>query len=222
MNGVHDMGGMQCFGPVKTENHEPIFHADWEKSALALTLAMGGTGLWNIDEGRSARESLPPSEYMSSSYYQIWLSALEQMMLDRGLITPEELKAGQSQDAAKKIPRVLKAELVAAALAKGAPSDRKTNQVAKFRVGQKVRTINFQPTGHTRLPRYVRGKVGMIVMDHGAHVLPDVHSKGNDVEHDIGEYLYTVVFESNDLWGHAGDPRDRMSVDAWESYLEAI
>lgn len=222
MNGVHDMGGMQCFGSVQLEKNEPIFHADWEKSSLALTLAMGGTGLWNIDEGRSARESLSPAQYVSSSYYQIWLSALENMMIDRGLISSEELKLGQMKLPAKTIPRVLKAEQVDLALARGTPSNRQLNTPAKFQLGQQVRAINFQPQGHTRLPRYVRGKTGTIVMLHGAHVLPDIHSKGNDAAHDIAQYLYTVEFDAQELWGQQANPLDRMSVDAWESYLEAI
>jgi nitrile hydratase len=222
MNGVHDMGGMQCFGSVQPEKDEPIFHAAWEKSSLALTLAMGGTGLWNIDEGRSARESLPPAQYMSSSYYQIWLSALENMMMDRGLISQEELKLGQMKQPAKAIPKVLTAELVGSALARGTPSHRQLDISAKFQLGQKVRAINVQPQGHTRLPRYVRGKIGTIVMFHDAHVLPDIHSQGNDAAHDRGEYLYTVAFDAQELWGSKADARDRMSVDAWESYLEAV
>lgn len=222
MNGVHDMGGMQCFGPVQPEKDEPIFHAEWEKASLALTLAMGGTGLWNIDEGRSARESLPPAQYINSSYYQIWLAALENMMVERGLISKEELKLGQMQQAPKSIPKVLKADQVSLALAKGTPSHRQLNTPAKFQLGQKVRAINFQPQGHTRLPRYVRGKVGTIVMLHDAHVLPDVHSRGNDAAHDLGQYLYTVAFDAQELWGEFADARDRMSVDAWESYLEAL
>ena len=95
MNSVHDMGGMQGFGPVRPEADEPVFHAVWEKRALALTLAMGATGQWNIDLSRSARESLPPALYLGSSYYQIWLTALENLMRERGLASADELQSGQ-------------------------------------------------------------------------------------------------------------------------------
>ena len=93
MNGVHDMGGMQGFGRVMPEDDEPLFYAPWESRAMAVTVAMGATGQWNIDLARSARESLPPSIYLSSSYYEIWIRALEKLTLERGMITASELSS---------------------------------------------------------------------------------------------------------------------------------
>lgn len=222
MNGIHDMGGMQCFGTIHPESNEPVFHADWEKSVLAMTVAMGATGVWNLDETRSARESIPPQQYLTSSYYQIWLAALENMMLARGMITPEELCHGKSEVSGLSLPRVLKVDSVKAALLRGSPSERASNAQPKFQVGQRVRMKNFQPTGHTRLPRYVRGKVGVIQLNHGPHVLPDEHAKSNDSKHDIAEHLYTVVFSGQELWGSQAHPGDSVSVDAWERYLEVL
>lgn len=220
MNGIHDMGGMQCFGPVQIDTSEVIFHASWEKSVLALTLAMGATGTWNIDESRSARESLPPKQYLNSSYYQIWFAALEKMLLERKLITQQELLTGQMQIPPSPISRVLKEDMVLPSLLRGTPSVRGLDTAPRFAIGQRVRAKNIQPSGHTRLPRYVRGKIGVIELNHGAHVLPDVHAQGNDPLHDQAEYLYTVVFQAQELWGSQADPHYVVSVDAWENYLE--
>ena len=155
MNGVHDMGGQQCFGPVAPEAHEPMFHAPWEKRALALTLAMGATGQWNIDLSRSARESLP--DYLGSSYYGIWLRALEVLMLQRGLVLAAEIQTGTMTKPAILLSRVLPEQDVAATLAEGSPTERPARSPALFHLGDRVRAINMHPAGHTRLPRYVRG-----------------------------------------------------------------
>ena len=220
MNGVHDMGGQQGFGPVCPEPHEPIFHASWEGPAMGLTVLMGGSGQWNIDQARSARESLPPAQYLGSSYYQIWLAALERMMLDRGLVTEDELRSGSAQQAPLPL-RVISAAQVDATLARGSPADRPARGDARFQLGQRVRARNIHPAGHTRLPRYARGHAGTIVRIHGAHVLPDRHvAVPPGPLADEGEWLYTVVFESTELWGAEADPTVQVSVDAWESYLE--
>ena len=220
MNGVHDMGGQQGFGPVRPEPHEPIFHAPWEAPAMGLTVLMGGSGQWNIDQARSARESLPPAQYLGSSYYQIWLAALERMMLERGLVTEDELRSGRAQQAPVPL-RVISAAQVDEALARGSPADRPARGDARFQLGQRVRARNTHPAGHTRLPRYVRGHAGTIVRIHGAHVLPDRHvAVPPGPQADEGEWLYTVVFDGTELWGGEADPTVQVSVDAWESYLE--
>jgi len=220
MNGPHDMGGMQCFGPVLPEQNEPLFHASWEGKALALTVAMGASGAWNIDQSRSTRESLPPATYLGSSYYEIWIRGLEQLMLSRDLVTQAELTSGQLQTPAKPVARVLQADQVRAALAAGSPSERTMAGAPHFAIGTRVMARNLHPAGHTRLPRYVRGHVGIIERVHGAHVLPDANSK---VPADPqADWLYTVSFAAVDLWGADADPTARVSVDAWQGYLEAI
>ena len=223
MNGVHDMGGQQGFGPVLLEKAEPLFHANWESRAMAITVAMGASGQWNIDLSRSARESLPPAIYLSSSYYEIWIRALEKLMLERNMVTQAELQAGQQLTAPVKVSKVLNIGNVDAALKAGSPTERPIDQPALFKVGQKVRALNMHPQGHTRLPRYVRGHVGTIVSLHGGHVMPDQHTLRALPPFKVAvEWLYTVVFDGPTLWGSGTDPRLEVTVDAWESYLEAV
>jgi nitrile hydratase beta subunit len=222
MNGVHDMGGLQCFGAVQPEADEPLFHADWEKRALALTLAMGATGLWNIDLSRSARESLPPAVYLGSSYYEIWIRALEVLMRERALVTDDELTTGASSGPGRTVPRVLQAAEVAAALASGSPAARPARAAARYRPGDRVVARNLHPQGHTRLPRYVRGHTGTVQLVHGAHLFADSHaSRKLPPFDDTAHWLYTVVFDGRDLWGPQADAGLQVSVDAWEPYLEA-
>ncbi|WP_298725308.1 nitrile hydratase subunit beta [uncultured Ferrovibrio sp.] len=220
MNGAADMGGMMGFGPVCPEGEdEPKFHAEWERRVFALTLAMGATGQWNLDMSRSARESLPPPEYLSKSYYGIWLAGLEKLMTERGLVTPEEIETGRSLQPPKPLPRILNVDAVATVLAKGGPTERETNTAARFKVGDRVRAKNMHPTSHTRLPRYVRGHEGVIELVHGAHVFPDSNALGQGEQ---PQWLYTVRFKGTELWGEAADPTLSVSVDAWESYLEPV
>ena len=223
MNGVHDMGGQQGFGQVLIEKHEPLFHAPWESRAMAVTVAMGASGQWNIDLSRSARESLPPAIYLSSTYYEIWIRALEKLMLERGMVTATELASGQMSAPPAPVNRVLTRETVDAALKAGSPTERPIDQPALFKVGQQVRARNMHPQGHTRLPRYVRGHVGTIVRVHGGHVFPDGHTLRATPPFNVPvEWLYTVVFDGTSLWGENSDPTVEVTVDAWESYLEAV
>lgn len=222
MNGVHDMGGMHGFGTVHPEANEPLFHAAWERRALGVTLAMGATGHWNIDISRSARESLPAATYLGSSYYHIWILALERLMLERGLVNADELAAGHALHPAKPVARVLKAQAVDAMLARGSPTVREAAAPARFALGQRVRALNLHPSGHTRLPRYVRGHVGTVALIHGGHIFADrhaVHATGAAFN-DSPEWLYTVAFEGRELWGPSAEPGLCVSVDAWEPYLE--
>lgn len=223
MNGVHDMGGQHGWGAVQPEAGEPPFHAAWERSALGLTLAMGATGEWNIDMSRAARERIGAARYLASSYYQIWLAGLERLMLERGLVLPEELAAGQSLAPARHAVRVLGAADVDAALARGTPTARAPAATARFVVGQAVRARNWQPDAHTRLPGYVRGHVGTVSHVHGAHVFPDRHAlwRAGQAFDEAPTWLYSVVFAGAELWGKHGEAATEVSVDAWEPYLEA-
>ena len=222
MNGVHDMGGMQGFGAVALEADEPLFHAPWERRALGVTLAMGASGLWNIDISRSARESLPPEQYLTLGYYGIWIAALERLMLRAGIVGADELAAGRSLAPPKPLPRLMQAAQVDAALARGSPTLRPSATPARFAVGERVRARNLNPRSHTRLPRYVRGHVGSVVLVHGTHVFPDRHAAAEPgTAFDDGpEWLYTVEFDGSELWGPQAEAGTRVSVDAWEPYLE--
>ena len=217
MNGAQDLGGMMGFGRISHEPDEPWFHAPWERRVFGLTLAMGATGAWNLDMSRHARESLPPAEYLSSSYYEIWMRGLEKLLVKQDLVSPDEVAAGHALSEPKPLKRVLKAEEVGAVLARGAPAEREPQAPARFALGDRVVARNMHPTGHTRLPRYARGKLGTVEIVHGAHVFPDTNAHG------LGErpqWLYTVRFEGRELWGEEADPTLSVSVDAWESYLE--
>lgn len=219
MNGGQDLGGMMGFGPVIPEPHEPWFHGEWEKRVLAVTVAMGATGFWNLDESRHARESLPPADYLSFSYYEIWLAGLISLLEERALVTGEELEAGKSLNPPQTPKRVLTEAIVRDVLASGGPVDREVATQAAFAIGDRVMAKNMHPFSHTRLPRYVRGRPGIIHAVHGAHVFPDSNAKrlGEDPQ-----WLYSVVFAAPDLWGPEADQTLTVHVDLWEPYLERI
>ncbi len=218
MNGAQDLGGMMGFGPIAPETDEPWFHAEWERRAFGVTLAMGFTRTWNLDMTRHARESLPPAEYIAASYYEIWTKSLERLVVETGLVTPEELANGRALSEPAPLRRVLKAADVLAVLAGGGPADRPPEQPARFAVGDRVITRNMHPKGHTRLPRYARGKEGMVELMHSVHVFPDTNAHGQG---ENPQWLYTVRFSGRELWGKEADPTLEISIDAWESYLEA-
>ena len=217
MNGPQDLGGQMGFGPVAPEKDEPVFHAEWEKRALGITLAAGAMGAWNIDESRHARESLHPADYYNSSYYEIWIKALEVLLERHGFVTAEELRERRKLVESATPKRTLKAVDVAAVLARGGPCDRAVETPARFKAGDRVRTRNFHPREHTRLPRYARGKLGLVEAVRGGFVFPDTnaHGKGENPQ-----WVYTVVFDGREIWGEESDPELTVSVDAWESYLE--
>jgi nitrile hydratase beta subunit len=219
MNGPHDMGGLQCYGPVIREGDESVFHHEWERRAFALSLAMGASGKWNIDTLRSTRESLPPLKYLSimitcDFYYQIWLEALEQLLVRTGLVTEQELRDGKMSS--PPIPmKALTEKSVGPIFSKGWPSERAVAIPSRFVVGDKVRTTMLSTPTHTRLPRYCRDKPGTIALVHGAHVLPDSNA---ECRGESPEWLYTVKFKSTDLWGQ-DTTASFVHVDCWESYL---
>lgn len=219
MNGPQDLGGQMGFGAVAPEIDEPLFHEPWESRALALTLAAGALGHWNIDISRHARESLDPATYYASSYYEIWTRGLERLVVDAGLVGADELAGGRAirPPASTNRPR-LNATDIAPMLASGSPYDREPSNPARFAVGQRVRTINDHPTGHTRLPRYARNCIGTIERVHGCMVFPDSNSVGDPDP----QWCYAVVFSATDLWGRSADPRSSVSIDAFEPYLEPI
>jgi len=210
-----DLGGRSCADPVVNEPEDERFHADWERHALALTLAMGATGAWNLDMTRSARETLP--DYAERSYYGIWLAALDKLLLEHGLATEAELTLGLLLQPGAPLPRRLQAADVAAVLARGSPTERPAGTPARFGVGDAVVTRAAQPPHHTRLPGYARGRQGVVERVHGVHVFADAHAQG------LGEqpqWLYAVAFDGRELWGPAAAAGLTVSIDAWESYLE--
>jgi nitrile hydratase beta subunit len=217
----HDMGGRFGDGAVVPEAEDIIFHADWHQRALALTLACGSLGLWNIDVSRHAREALAPKDYARFAYYEKWIAALADMLVETGALTAAELESAQGQGSSDLAEKRLTASNVAAVLAKGSPADRTNATPPRFGPGDSVRlramaentTVNG---GHTRLPAYAAGAVGRIVRLHGTHVLPDSNA------HRLGEApepLYAVALQAADIWAHPEHPRDEVILDLWDSYL---
>jgi nitrile hydratase beta subunit len=209
-----DLGGQTGFGPIVNEPEDERFHAGWEPRVLAMTLAMGATGLWNIDISRAAREALPA--YARLTYYEIWFEALLKLLATHALVSDDELAAGHALHAARELPRKLRAADVPAVLAKGASTERPATTKARFKAGDAVRMFGGEVPHHTRLPRYVRGRRGVIERVHGAHVFADAHATGRGEQ---ANWLYTVAFDAHDLWPDAARGV-RVSVDAWEPYME--
>ncbi|MFC2968161.1 nitrile hydratase subunit beta [Acidimangrovimonas pyrenivorans] len=222
MTRVHDMGGRYGDGPVTPIPDEPLFLEPWHRKAMALTLAAGALGEWSIDAARFTREALAPKDYASFSYYEKWIAALADLLAARGLVTREELAGGAIAEAPLQ-DKALKGGDVAGALSRGSPSLR-LGPDPRFRPGDRVRARlpahnTLVEGGHTRLPAYAAGHVGVVVQSHGAHVFPDSNA------HFLGEApqpLYGVAFDATDLWGWSERAGDEVMIDLWESYLEPV
>ena len=215
MDGIHDMGGMDGFGKIEVEPNEPAFHAPWEGRVLAMQRAMGYAGAWQIDHARYAQERLPPATYLSVSYYRRWALGMETTLIERGYATADELQAGHAVTAGKALAR--KMTLDNAQAGTRACFFRQPQNPARFQIGDRVRARKIHPTTHTRLPRYVRGHVGVIERCHGCHMFPDTVAVNQG---DDPQWLYTVVFDNRELWGPDADPTITVSIDAFEPYLE--
>ena len=212
-----DLGGQPGHGPVQPEPEGELWHEAFEPKALALTLAMGATGAWNIDQSRACRETQPG--YADLSYYRLWLAALQRLMLERGLVSPAELASGQARQPARPVARVLAAADVPATLARGSSTERPSPLKPRFAVGDRVRTRAGTVPHHTRLPAYARGHCGVVERLHGTHVFADSNAQG------LGEqpqWLYSVAFSGRTLWGADAQPGLTVSVDAWDAYLEPV
>ena len=213
-NSIHDMGGMHGFGRVEPEVDEPVFHEPWESRVYAMNRAMGPLRLWTIDMGRASQETLPPALYVSATYYQRWLLGLERRVLEHKLAGPDELEAGRSLRTNDKPSRIFTPE-DANHLTRG-NYERDAPAPPLFKAGDRVRTLNFSPQTHTRLPRYARDKVGEVEAVRGCHVYPDSVATGAGED---PQWLYTVVFPGQALWGEASDPSVKISIEAFEPYL---
>ncbi|MDG1937058.1 MAG: nitrile hydratase subunit beta [Paracoccaceae bacterium] len=225
MSRIHDMGGRFGDGVVIPDfGKEAVFEKDWHARALAVTVASGFLGQWNLDESRHSREKLSPTDYSKFSYYEKWISALSDILVAKGLISVEELQSLHGARALDSLSdRVFTAEKVADGLSKGGPTLRDSAVVQLFRIGDSVKSKlaenRFLSGGHTRLPKYAAQKAGKIVGFHGSHIFPDAHAHGGG---EAPEPLYTVAFEASTLWEHAENPSDLVMLDLWQSYLEPL
>jgi nitrile hydratase subunit beta len=205
MDGIHDMGGMDGFGRVQPEPNEPTFHADWERRVFGIVNGVLRLTGVNIDEFRHAIERIPPARYLTSSYYERWLLAAETLLVERGIVTGEELKSlAQPEQISVALPAVSP---------RAVPAKRRLH--ARFKAGDRVKVRSTHPLGHTRSPRYVRGKIGVVRRVHGIYVFPDTnaHRAGEQRQH-----VYLVEFGARELWGR--NDRARLMIDLWEDYLE--
>ena len=215
MNGAHDLGGMHGFGPVKPERNEPVFHAEWERRAFAITLAAGSLGRWNIDMSRHAREQMEPGEYLTTSYYEHWLFGLEKLLVDTGLVAESELRNRRPETPAR--VEAVSPERMAQIISKGGVARVEADVPPRFRAGEMVVARNINPPTHTRVPRYVRGRRGTIDRDHGVFILPDTNALGQGTS---PQHCYSVCFTGRELWGPGASERDRIHVDLWDDYLD--
>ena len=218
MNGIHDMGGMHGMGPIQHENNEPVFHHAWEGRVYAINRALGALGKWNIDASRYEIELLPPVDYLRMSYYEKWLERNIELLVQLGVATRNEIETGKAELGSKKNSPLLTAARVPGMVERRGNFMRsETETKARFAVGEQVRARNLNPSGHTRLPRYARGKTGVVARHRGVFVFPDTNA------HFLGEQpqpLYAVCFAARELWGEDASPRDSVYLDMWDSYLE--
>lgn len=218
MNGIHDMGGMHGMGPIVREKNEPTFHEPWEGRVYAITRVIRAAGgRQNIDNSRHLIELQPPAEYLRRTYYERWLERLEAVLLANKTITREELESGKPAPGSTKATPAVTAAAVPAMVARRASARRDVSVAPRFSAGQSVRARKINPIGHTRLPRYARGRVGVISHDRGVFVLPDTNSR---FEGENPQHLYSVRFEARELWGDQASPRDSVYIDLWDDYLD--
>jgi nitrile hydratase subunit beta len=219
MNGIHDMGGMQNMGPIVHEKNEPVFHAPWEGRVYAMRRALGAWGKWTLDHTRHAIELIKPAEYITMSYYERWLASTIDLLMKTGMITSAELESGKPAPGSAKATPPIKVADVAKVNVRPKVARPDAQVKARFKTGERVRARNMHPIGHTRLPRYARGKTGTIHMDHGIYLFPDAVVAG------LGEkpqHLYSVRFDAHELWGAQASPRHAVYIDMWDDYLEQI
>jgi nitrile hydratase len=217
MDGVHDMGGMDGFGKVEPEPNEPVFHHRWEGRVLAMSRALGVFRAWTIDTSRYAIETFSPAIYLTTAYYERWFMRNVRLLVEHGLIDADEVDAGRALRPGKKFSRGPFALADVEKVTRRGSYALPVSAPARFKVGDRVRAKNIHPTTHTRLPRYARGRVGVVERLHGAHVFPDsvTTGKGEDPQ-----WLYTVRFDARELWGADADPTLNVSIEAFEPYLE--
>ena len=210
-----DLGGIGGLGNVTPESDESLFHADWEKRVLAIVLALGKLGKWNIDESRHSREQIPYNDYINFSYYHIWLEGIEKLLLQHNLVTPQELQSGESQSPPAPIDNILTADKVWDNLhSLSGIAERPTDTLPTFALGDIITTATTERHGHTRLPSYARGHSGEITKILGHHVFPDSSASGKG---ENPQWLYQVTFTAKELWN--SDTHDCVTLDLWESYL---
>lgn len=225
MDGIHDMGGIEGYGPVPYVPEEPIeIGTRWEALAGAALFALMRSGKTNIDAHRHRIERLDPTRYLPISYWGRWLAAVESATVDQGIADQAEIDAaigalGHDPGATAPPPRMH--PVTALESRQNEPGFIRTvDRPPRFRVGDKVRALADAPrVGHHRLPRYARGRLGTIARCYPAFTLPDAmaHNEGEQPH-----YVYAVAFSGTELWGPSGDPNQVCHLDLFEPYLRPV
>ena len=212
MNGIHDLGGMHGFGRIEVESDEPVFHARWEERVLGMVYQVVGFGWVTLDAFRHGIERMDPVAYLTAGYYGRWLAAMERLLAERGVLAPGDVDA-RSAGRAVGVPAGMAG--VPGRVAAG--FERPVDRAPRFQPGDAVRARVRSPGGHTRLPRYVAGRAGIVHLRRPAFVFPDsnAHGRGEDPQ-----YLYNVRFAATELWGDAAEPDSCVHIDLFEPYLE--
>ena len=225
MNGVHDLGGTDGLGPIIVEPDEPVFHSDWERAVFAMLPATFAAGFFNLDQFRHGIEQMPPAEYLASRYYEHWLHTIEHHALRTGAIEREELEERTRhflEHPEAPLPEKQSPELIGlmeTVCANGGSARREPSAPARFDVGDRVRIVDDHPYGHTRRPRYIRGRVGVVSGIGGSFIYPDSAAAG---EGEDPHWVYTVRFDATELWGEGvAEPNNSIYIDTWEPYLQA-
>lgn len=216
MDGIHDLGGRQGYGPIDVHEGPNPFHMPWEARLFGITRAFTEPVETSLEMFRLARECIEPAEYLGRRYYDQWLLAHEVLLVDTGVATVEELSTGRSQHGIDGMPKPMSVAEVAVAKYRQIRFDRPSDGHPAFTVGETVRIRSRGATGHTRLPQYVRGRLGTIERFHGFHIFPDSNVMGDG----FAAPLYNVSFLSADLWEEHAGRTDRVRLDLWEPYLE--
>lgn len=216
MDGIHDLGGREGYGPIDVNEPPEPFHEPWEARVLGIVRALIRPSVWSIDWFRHVRECIEPADYLTRPYYDQWLQTYAAMMLDSGITTLDELATGRSARPIPGLAPPVTPDKVAALKKSMSRFDKATPVAPAFAAGAAVRTRSLGARGHTRLPQYARGHRGVVEAYRGTHVLPDTNMRGDGP----AEPLYTVSFAASDLWPDAAGRKDRVYLDLWESYLE--
>ncbi len=216
MDGMHDVGGMDGFGTIDNEKNEPVFHHPWEGRAYAMNMLTGAWRKWNLDQTRYSTEKFTPRQYLALTYYERWITGVADRGIATGLFTAAEVQAGHAAPGSPKLTPPISADKVPAVVRALGNFARTVTTKPMYKVGDRVHTVTDSPRGHTRLPRYARGRSGEIVLYHGAAVFPDTNAEGNENP----QHLYAVRFSARELWGRQGDPKDSVTLDLFEPYFQ--
>jgi nitrile hydratase len=221
MNSITDMGGIDGFGPIIVEKDEPAFHQEWEKHSVAVHMALAIGGSWIDDECRFSIEKMDPVQYLATSYYEHWLHFIEDLLITKNIVTKNEIDAGRLMTSGKgsSFVRKVAPDVALQEFRAARPLTRPTDQQPRFTEGQEVKARNLNPLTHTRLPRYVRGKVGRVLKNLGSFGLPDTraHGLGENPQH-----VYSVRFDGRELWGPQGGSKDAVILDMYDAYLDPV